>query len=72
MSENKKYNQFQMTYPYRSKKIYHSASVSNVAKRCYYDFQKFNDIDQGLITITNLKTNKEYSYIINKKKIYRY
>jgi hypothetical protein len=63
------YYRYQMTYPFESNKVYKSRSLNKVAKKCSNEFQKMNDINEGMFCITNLDKNKEYRFKIKNNKI---
>jgi len=58
------YYRYQMTYPYESNKVYKSRSLNKVAKKCSNEFQKLNDMNEGMFCITNLDKNEEYQFKI--------
>ena len=68
-SKPKHYYRYQMTYPYESNKIYKSRSLNKVAKKCYDEFKKFNDMDEGMFCITNLDKNIEYKLKVKNKRM---
>lgn len=69
MDINKKYYRYQLTFPFESNKIYRSKSLKKVITKCYHDYKKFSDIDEGLFCITNLDKDIEYKFIMKNKKI---
>lgn len=65
------YYRYQMTYPFESNKVYKSRSLNKVAHKCSNEFQKMDDIGEGMFCITNLDKNVEYKFKIKNNKIYK-
>lgn len=58
-------HRYKLIFPFESDKIYHSSSLRKVTKICYKQFKKFNDIDNGIITIYDIDDNINYDFRIN-------
>ena len=65
---HKQYYRYQMTYPFESNKVYKSRSLNKVAQKCSNEFQKMDDIGEGMFCITNLDKNVEYRFKIKNNK----
>src|SRR5439155_1694297 len=64
-----KYYKYQMTFPFEGNKIYKSKSLSKVVKKCYKDYKKFSNINEGLFCVNNNNKKKKYKLKIKKNKI---
>src|SRR5436190_8652523 len=64
-----KYYKYQMTFPFEGNKIYKSKSLSKVVKKCYKDYKKFSDINEGLFCVTNIDKDIEYRFQVKNHKI---
>src|SRR5436190_1082220 len=64
-----KYYKYQMTFPFEGNKIYKSKSLSKVVKKCYKDYKKFSDINEGLFCVTNIDKDIEYRFKDKNDKI---
>ena len=67
-----KYYKYQMTFPFEGNKIYKSKSLSKVVKKCYKDYKKFSDINEGLFCVTNIDKDIEYRFQVKNHKIIIY
>jgi len=69
MSSKLHYNRYQLTYPQYSDTVYYSDNIDSVLQKCYREFIKLNDVQEGLFQITNLDTRHKYKYRIKNKLI---
>lgn len=65
---HKHYYRYQMTYPFESNKIYKSRSLKKVAHKCSKEFQRIDDIGEGMFCVTNLDKKVEYRFKIKKNR----
>lgn len=65
---NKKYYNYQMTFPIESHKIHKSKSLKKVVKKCYNEYKKITDLNEGIFCITNLDKDIEYKFKVKKNK----
>jgi hypothetical protein len=65
-----KYNRYLLTYPDKGSKIHKSKSLEKGVKKCYREFRRLTDINEGLFAVTDLDNNIEYQLKIKKNKIY--
>ena len=70
-SNNIKYRMYKLTYPFSGAKIYKSKSFKKAVKQCCKEFCQLNDINEGIFSITDIKSKKEYNFKINNKKIHK-
>jgi hypothetical protein len=60
-----------MTFPFEGHKIYKSRSFKKVVDKCYNEFERFNDIGDGMFCITNIDKGVEYRFKVKNNKIYK-
>lgn len=58
-----------MTYPFKGQHIYRSQSLRNIAKKCYGEYKKMDNMQEGLFGITNLDKSIEYVFRVSNKRI---
>ncbi|MBA42829.1 MAG: hypothetical protein CMF62_02330 [Magnetococcales bacterium] len=63
---------YQLTYPFEGDKVYQSKSKKRAFNKCYKDFKHLNDTKDGVFTITDIDTKKDYSFKIKDKKVSKF
>ena len=66
---SKKQHNFQLVYPNEGD-VCKSNSLKEGAKKCYKEFKRLNDINEGMFTIKDLDRGKDYTFKVLKNKMY--
>jgi len=67
----KKYNRYQLSFPYEGSKIYKTKLLNRAVKKCYREYININDIKEGMFCVTNIDDNTEYRFKVKNNKIYK-
>lgn len=67
--DNKKKKRYILSYPLSGKKIHKADNINTGVRKCYNEFKKISDIDEGLFSVTDLDDQTEYKFKVKNKNI---
>ena len=68
--KSNKFHNFQLVYPHEGS-VCKSNTLTKGSKKCYQEFKRLNDINEGIFTMKDLDKNKEYNFKVKNNKMYK-